>query len=79
MRWGYTARSTPGHADRGMSPRADDPDPVRHLWDGLPAKRKHAPVHAVCGAALRGLSPNREQFDPAHPRACSRCADRGRR
>lgn len=63
-RWGYTARALGD----------DSPGPVRHAWDGLPAKRKHAPVHAVCGAALRGLGPRQEHFRADHPRACRRCA-----
>lgn len=75
MRWGYTARSTPGMADRGMSPRAGDTDAVRHCWDGYPAARKGARIHAICGAALVGLGPAREYFDPAHHRACARCIE----
>lgn len=63
-RWGYTGRG-------GASVLPEQR--VRHCWDGLPAKRKHAPVHALCGAALRGLGPRDEPFDPAHPRACTRC------
>jgi hypothetical protein len=66
-RWGYTARA---EHDR----LRDDFDPIRHAWDGYPAKRKHAPVHARCGAALRGLGPRSEHYDPDHPRACRRCA-----
>lgn len=65
MRWGYTARN-------GGSVGKND-DPIRHAWDGLPAKRKSAPVHALCGAALRRLGPREEQFDPEHERACRRC------
>lgn len=71
MRWGHTARNG-GAMDR-------NDDPIRHAWDGFPAKRKGAPVHAICGAALRRLGPRDQHFDPAHPRACSRCADQGRR
>lgn len=66
MRWGYTGRvSLPmgGH----------EPNPIRHAWDGYPARRKHAPVRALCGAALRGLGPRGEPFDPKHERACNAC------
>lgn len=75
MRWGYTARSSDGLALRGICRRISDPDSVRHAWDGLSAKRKGAPIHAICGAALRGLGPREEYFDPAHPRSCARCID----
>lgn len=69
MRWGFTGRG-------GLAAReAPGFDPVRHAWNGLPAKRKGAPVHAICGAALRGLGPREEYFDSAHPRACDRCID----
>jgi hypothetical protein len=65
MRWGYTARGgLRAHEQR---------DPVRHAWDGYPAARRHARLHAECGAALIGLGPRAEYFDPAHPRACQRC------
>jgi hypothetical protein len=66
MRWGHTAR------DGGSVGRNEDP--IRHAWDGFPAKRKGAPVHALCGAALRVLGPRSEGFDANHPRACRRCA-----
>lgn len=67
-RWGVTGR----HA-ASVLPE----DRIRHAWDGLPAKRKHAPVHALCGAALRSLGPRGEVYDPDHPRACRDCAKRG--
>lgn len=67
MRWGTTARATiHTHGERGLGP-------IRHAWDGLPAKRKHARVHAICGAPLRRLGPRDEQFDPKHPRTCNTC------
>lgn len=63
MRWGTTARGT-WNAGEG---------PIRHAWDGLPAKRRYARVHALCGAALRSLGPRDEPFDPKHPRSCNAC------
>ncbi len=66
-RWGYTARTAHRRTDVGS--------PVRHLWHGLPASRPHARIHAACGTALIGLGPQREIFDPWHPRACRRCAE----
>lgn len=64
MRWGVTGR----HASRILPENR-----IRHAWDGLPARRKHAPVHALCGAALRSLGPRDEPFDPKHERACNAC------
>lgn len=77
MRWGYTARSWHAAQTQGVCPPLDaEPDgPVRHAWNGLPAKRPGAPLYAICGAALRGLGPRSDYFDPAHPRACKRCID----
>lgn len=69
MRWGYTARSW--HASRVGHAAG----PIRHAWDGLPANRPGARIHAICGAALVGLGPQREYFDPAHPRVCDRCIE----
>lgn len=63
MRWGTTGRTT---WNAGIGP-------IRHAWDGLPARRKNAPVRALCGAALRGLGPRDEAFDPKHDRACNSC------
>lgn len=63
-----------GHTGRAPLVWGRNDDPIRHAWDGYPAKRKHAPVHALCGAALRGLGPRGEVYDPDHPRACQRCA-----
>lgn len=40
-RWGHTARNG-GALGRNA-------DPIRHAWDGYPAKRKGAPVHAIPG------------------------------
>lgn len=62
-RWGYTARV-------GIEAL----NPIRHAWNGAPATRRDAPVHALCGAALRGLGGRSEHFDPNHERACKRCA-----
>lgn len=77
-RWGYTARQTPEDGVLYPINDARSDGPVRHAWDGRPARRTNAPVHALCGAPLRGLSPNREAFDPAHPRACRACRRQAR-